>query len=127
MKIFTKLFLSILLILTVTLTAVHYFTVNESFESNLQLELDAALKQHQLVKYALTSDIQTASSVTNINKERIMYIARLTESNFGTYVSLDSDLDDVDTDNGNIKYSIEEIDGSKTIRVESILNTDYGD
>ena len=127
MKIFTKLFLSILLILTVTLTAVHYFTVNESFESNLQLELDAALKQHQLVKYALTSDIQTASTVTNINKERIMYIARLTESNFGTYVSLDSDLDDVDTDNGNIKYSIEEIDGSKTIRVESILNTDYGD
>ena len=128
MKIFTKLFLSILLILTVTLTLVHYITVNDTFESNLQLEIDAALRQHQMVKYAITSDIQSASSVTQMDEEKIQYVARMAESNFNTFVSLDSHIPGkFDRGEGNVRYWIETINQTKFLRVESILTTDFSE
>ena len=127
MKIFTKLFLSILLILTVTLTVVHYITVKESFEGNLQLEVDAALKQHQMVKYAVASDIQTASEGDSVDEEKIRFIARMAESNFNTFVNIDSRTKKIDTSEGNIKYWIDTIEQNKYLRVQSILYTDFGD
>ena len=127
MKIFTKLFLSILLILTVTLTVVNYITVNETFESNLQLEIDAALRQHQLVKYAVASDIQTGSSVAEMTSDKIQFIARMAESNFNSFVDISKRTNKFDQSEGNVKYWIETMEQTKYLRVQSILATDYGE
>ena len=88
MKIFTKLFLSILLILTVTLSVVHYITVNESFESAYQLEVENSLRQHQIIKYTVSADLMSASSLGSIDRDKVVEIVELAASNFDTSVQI---------------------------------------
>ena len=89
MKIFTKLFFSILLILTVTLSAVHYIAVTDSFDSSLQTEITSALRQHRLVKYAVAADVQTASVLSQLDEDELEQIVSLARKNFATEISLE--------------------------------------
>ena len=127
MKIFTKLFLSILLILTVTLSVVHYITVNESFESALQLEINNSLRQHQIIKYTVSEDILSASSMSQIDRDSILKIVELASSNFDTSVLLFDYNDDIDPDKGDIKYWVDMMGEFEYLRVESRLETSSGD
>ena len=121
MKIFTKLFLSILLILTVTLSVVHYITVDDSFESALQTQIDAAIRHHRVVKYALTSDLQTASVKGDVEDKDLQLIITLAERNFNCIINLSQEKSDMDTDAGNVRYWIESSDSHYYLKVESIL------
>lgn len=122
MKIFTKLFLSILLILTITLSVVHYITVEDSFESALQTQIDAAIRQHRVVKYAMTSDIQTASSKGGIDDKEMQIIITLAEKNFNCIINLSQEQNGNDTDAGKLRYWIESSDSHYYLKVESLLS-----
>lgn len=65
MKFFTKLYLVILILLTATLAFTEYFIINISLNSAIDTQIDASLKQHQLVKYAIQSDILSAIQTGN--------------------------------------------------------------
>ena len=66
MKFFYKIFLNMLLVLTVSLATIEYLTVSYSLEHALQREENTALSQHQMAKYS----IQTVStwSITTITQ-----------------------------------------------------------
>ena len=53
MRFFYKIFLSTILILTVSLSTIEYLTVSYSLEHSVQREQDSALAQHQTVKYSI--------------------------------------------------------------------------
>lgn len=52
-KFFYKIFLSMLLVLTVSLATIEYLTVSYSLEHALQREENTALSQHQMAKYSI--------------------------------------------------------------------------
>lgn len=67
MKFFTKLYLVILILLTATLAFTEYFIINISLNSALNTQVDTSLKQHQLIKYAIQSDMLSALQTGNEN------------------------------------------------------------
>ena len=74
MKFFYKIFLSMLLVLTVSLATIEYLTVSYSLEHALQREENTALSQHQMAKYSIQTvllgitDDYTTSNMENIAK-----------------------------------------------------------
>ncbi len=60
MKFFTKLYFVMIIILTVALAFTEYFIMAISLDSAIDRQVDVALKQHQLVKYAIQSDMLSA-------------------------------------------------------------------
>ena len=74
MKFFYKIFLSMLLVLTVSLATIEYLTVSYSLEHALQREENTALSQHQMAKYSIQTvllgitDDYTMSNMENIAK-----------------------------------------------------------
>jgi len=73
-KFFYKIFLSMLLVLTVSLATIEYLTVSYSLEHALQREENTALSQHQMAKYSIQTvllgitDDYTTSNMENIAK-----------------------------------------------------------
>ena len=65
MKLFSKLYLVILILVTVALSFTEYFIINVSFNSALNTQVDSSLKQHQLIKYAIQSDMLSAIQTGN--------------------------------------------------------------
>lgn len=76
MKFFYKIFLSMLLVLTVSLATIEYLTVSYSLEHALQREENTALSQHQMAKYSIQTvllgitDDYTTSNMENIAKRQ---------------------------------------------------------
>ena len=74
MKFIYKIFLSMLLVLTVSLATIEYLTVSYSLEHALQREENTALSQHQMAKYSIQTvllgitDDYTTSNMENIAK-----------------------------------------------------------
>ena len=75
MKFFYKIFLSMLLVLTVSLATIEYLTVSYSLEHALQREENTALSQHQMAKYSIqtvllgiTDDLHNVQISENIAK-----------------------------------------------------------
>lgn len=127
MKIFTKLFLSIVLILTVTLTFVHFITVSDTFDSQLKVETDSALIKHQMAKYAVLADFRAAEASSDVDYQTLQDLAVADANNFAILIILSDEIDDIDEDEGNIKYWVEEQDDQENLRVQSILKTSIGD
>ena len=123
MKIFTKLFFSILLILTVTLSAVHYIAVTDSFDSSLQTEITSALRQHRLVKYAVAADVQTASVLSQLDEDELEQIVSLARKNFATEISLEKTEGERNDD---VQYEVINSGDQYHIHVESMLVTKKG-
>ena len=123
MKIFTKLFFSILLILTVTLSAVHYIAVTDSFDSSLQTEITSALRQHRLVKYAVAADVQTASVLSQLDEDELEQIVSLARKNFATEISLEKTEAERNED---VQYEIINSGDQYHIHVVSMLVTKKG-
>lgn len=68
MKLFTKLFSGIMLILAVSLGFAEYYTVYRTFDTTLEHEKDNALRKHQLVKYALQADMVSAENLEMLDE-----------------------------------------------------------
>lgn len=63
MKFYTKLFLGMMLILTVSLAFAEFYTEFHTFKTSIAHETDNAMRKHQLVKYALQADLVAAGHV----------------------------------------------------------------
>lgn len=85
---FTKLFLGMTLILALAMGYAEYFTVAGSFYSALSRETDASLQRHQLVKYALQSDIQASESSAIFTEDALKEMVSRAEKGFGLTISL---------------------------------------
>lgn len=97
MKFFTKLYLVILILLTATLAFTEYFIINISLNSALNTQVDTSLKQHQLIKYAIQSDMLSALQTGNEN-----IIEVTTEAAYSTSNTMSTDIMLIDDNNSMI-------------------------
>lgn len=75
MKFFRKLFLCIILILTVGLACTEYIIVSLSLDYSVKNFVDMTVKQHQLVKYAIEADMLSAYGSSGIEDIILRQIA----------------------------------------------------
>ena len=76
MKFFSKLYFSMLVLIILALAVTEYFIVALSLDSAVDTQLKSALDNHQLVKYAIQSDILSAAQsstgeISDITLKRI--------------------------------------------------------
>lgn len=125
MRFFTKLFLWIVLILTISLSAAQYYTVSRTFDNSIKRQIDESLKNHQTVKYAVQSNIISSGEDTSLTPRDIENVARKT----GSSLNVDIDIKEAEqaVDTRDIQYVIEKNDSGKSIvRVWSNFTTgDY--
>lgn len=88
MKFFAKLFLCTLLILTAALATAEYYTVSASLSNAVEHQVENALQQHQLVKYAIQSGILTASRASAVEEDTLRDVARQTAEAMSVELSL---------------------------------------
>ncbi len=96
MKFFSKLYFSMLILLTLALSITEFYIVARSLDSSVDAQVDSALRQHQLVKYAIQSDMLSAYQTEggSISKETMQDIAQLTSGSMNVTLALYSAEDD---------------------------------
>ncbi|MBO4242791.1 MAG: HAMP domain-containing histidine kinase, partial [Clostridiales bacterium] len=132
MKFFDKLYISMLLLLTVALAVTEYTVVALSLNTALENRIENSLKQHQLIKYAIQSDLLSASQQGTVGANVVSDIAQQTSesmkvelalqsnnSKFVYYENLDMDVPNIKPDDEEIKYITEKTDDGKKILVMS--------
>ena len=72
MRLFTKVSLCTLLILTVALAAAGYFLISASFDESLNRETDRALEEYQLLKFNLQSLLLNAKETDSLSDESLL-------------------------------------------------------
>jgi len=70
-KLFAKVFLCTLSILTLALGAAGYYLISTSFNASLKRETDRAQEQYQLLKFNLQSAILGASEIGSLSGEAL--------------------------------------------------------
>jgi signal transduction histidine kinase len=89
MRFFTKLFLCVTLVLTVALSFAEYFTASASFGNAMDHQIEEALQQHQLVKYALQADILTALGQGTLSQNGLQDLAKQTGEELSVLLELE--------------------------------------
>jgi signal transduction histidine kinase len=89
MRFFSKLFLCVTLVLTVALASAEYFTASASFCSAMEHQIQEALQQHQLVKYALQADILTALGQGTLSQNGLQDLAKQTGEELSVTLALE--------------------------------------
>ena len=117
MKFFTKLFLGMTLIFAISMGYAEYFTVAGSFWAALSRETDASLQRHQLVKYALQSDIQTSENSAIFTEAALEEMVSRTEKGFGMDIAVEETLDGMETEG--LRYYVRKENGREKIVVKS--------
>ena len=72
MKIFFKLFISVVVILCISLSTFGYFLIINSFKNNVQMEVSQALEQFELIKFSINSNVSTLESRNKIVLESVI-------------------------------------------------------
>ncbi|MBQ4271739.1 MAG: HAMP domain-containing histidine kinase [Clostridiales bacterium] len=90
MKFFDKLYISMLLLLTVALAVTEYTVVALSLNTALENRIDNSLKQHQLIKYAIQSDLLSASQQSTVGANVVADIASQTSESMNVQLALGS-------------------------------------
>ena len=132
MKFFDKLYVSMLLLLTVALAVTEYYIVALSTRSALDNRIEASLKQHQLIKYALQSDLLSASQAGTVgantiaditdqtaNAMTVFLILRSDKSSYVYYDNVEVDVPDINTEAGKINYMAFSEGGRKFVAMAS--------
>lgn len=122
MKLFTKLFAGIMLILAVSLGFAEYYTVYRTFDTTLEHEKDNALRKHQLVKYALQADMVSAENLEMLDETTLQELVDRTEDSFNMQFELENveDMENADAaDPEYLYYSIQDENGKQEIHVSS--------
>lgn len=117
MKFFTKLFIGVLMILTTALGFAEYFTVAGSFKTILERETDSALTRHQLVKYALSSDMRANEDKDGSTSEILHDIVSRIKKGGGIGAAL-KEVKRSEIQEG-LKYTIEKENDIETIVITS--------
>jgi signal transduction histidine kinase len=89
MRFFSKLFLCVTLVLTVALSSAEYFTASSAFCSTMDHQIEEALQQHQLVKYALQADILTALGQGSLSQNGLQDLAKQTGEELSVTLGLE--------------------------------------
>lgn len=72
MKIFFKLFISVVVILCISLSTFGDFLIINSFKNNVQMEVSQALEQFELIKFSINSNVSTLESRNKIVLESVI-------------------------------------------------------
>ncbi|MCC8163092.1 MAG: HAMP domain-containing histidine kinase [Lachnospiraceae bacterium] len=104
MKLFVRMYLCVLLLLTASLSFAEYYTVSASFENAMSRQMDDALQQHQIVKYALRSNLLTVQRNSKVTEEAIQEMAEQTAESLAVTLSLTTAEEGAQTDT--LTYSI---------------------
>lgn len=78
MKLFTKIFLCAVAVITLTLSMLGYTMLSVSLENALEHESESCLSEYQLLKFALQSHIISAAETGSMSDDAVKYIARQT-------------------------------------------------
>ena len=119
MKLFTKLFSGIMLILAVSLGFAEYYTVYRTFDTTLEHEKDNALRKHQLVKYALQADMVSAENLEMLDETTLQELVDRTEDSFNMQFELENveNMENADAaDPEYLYYSIQDENGKQEIQ-----------
>ena len=122
MKLFTKLFSGIMLILAVSLGFGEYYTVYRTFDTTLEDEKDNAVRKHQLVKYALQADMVSAENLEMLDETTLQELVDRTEDSFNMQFELENveNMENADAaDPEYLYYSIQDENGKQEIHVSS--------
>lgn len=122
MKLFTKLFAGIMVILALSLGFAEYFTVYRSFETALEHEKENALRRHQLIKYTLQADIISAGNLELLNETTLQEIADRTEKSFDMQFELQTVKNSEGLDAEHLYYSVQNENGKQIIHVSSYFS-----
>ncbi|MCC8161684.1 MAG: hybrid sensor histidine kinase/response regulator [Lachnospiraceae bacterium] len=101
-----KAFDLVLLLLTATLSFAEYYTVSSSFENAMSRQTDDALRQHQIVKYALRSNLLTMQRNSALTQEAVEEMAEQTAESLSVTLSLTEAEENAQTET--LVYSISE-------------------
>lgn len=82
MRFFYKIFLSTILILTISLSSIEYLTVSYSLEHSVQREQNSALSQHQTVKYSIQTVLLNVEG--DLDQENLENIGKTAAATLGT-------------------------------------------
>lgn len=119
MKFSIKIFLGIVLILTLALSVTEYCTVSAAFSNSITHRTEEAMERHQLVKYALQSEMLIAYQKDSLNLETIRETARQISGN--TAVNITIEESDVSEEDEYLQYRICETTTENIIMVESVF------
>ncbi len=105
MKLFVRMYLCVLLLLTASLSFAEYYTVSSSFENAMDRQTDDALRQHQIVKYALRSNLLTMQRNSEVTQETVEEMAEQTAESLSVTLSL---TEEEDAQTETLVYSVSE-------------------
>ena len=125
MRLFTKLFAGIMLILAVSLGFAEYYTVYRTFDTTLEHEKDNAMRKHQLVKYALQADMISAGNLELLDETTLQEITDRTEDSFDMQFDLQYVETFEDADTEHLYYSIQDKNGKQVIHVSSYFEQNH--
>ena len=75
MKLFTKIFLCTVTVVTVALSVMGYIVISDSFDNAVNRETERGLEEYQLLKFLLRTGMLSYSENHNLNDETITEIA----------------------------------------------------
>lgn len=118
MRFFTKLFLCVLAVLTAALAFAEYFTVTGAFQTAVSQQTEEALQQHQLVKYAIQSDLLSAQRTGAVDSATIQEVGEQAGQALAVNLTLQT-VRDTDADTTHLQYAIQEGAGTQSLVVTS--------
>lgn len=142
MRFFYKIFLSTILILTVSLSTIEYLTVSYSLEHSVQREQESALTQHQTVKYSIQTvllnvdDGLDQENMENIGKTAAatlgagcgLYFSQKGRESYYNSCEIEPTDSENEVDKGQLGYEISiDTDGSRYLQVRSQFSQDGRD
>ena len=77
MRLFTKIFLCTIAVVTVALSVTGYRLISDSFNNSVARETQRGLEEYQLLKFTLQSGILSAEESGSISTENIKTIAKM--------------------------------------------------
>ena len=75
MKLFTKIFLCTVTVVTVALSVMGYIVISDSFDNAVNRETERGLEEYQLLKFLLRTGMLSYSENHNLNDETIAEVA----------------------------------------------------
>ena len=90
MKLFTKIFLCTVAVITVSLSVLGYIIISDSFDNAVSRENERGLEEYQLLKFVLQTGILSYNEKQNLNDETMVEIGVRTANNapFGNQVAV---------------------------------------
>lgn len=139
MKIFFKLFVSVVLILCIALSTFGYLLIINAFQNNIQMEVSQTLEQFELIKFSIKSNVSTLysgneialSNVINNALNRNIYTNLISiysgnkekiTSSFPENIDITENLEKVES--SNLVYEIKKIDDKYILITSGYLKED---